>query len=156
MWYIVYQNRYKGYYVGWQNKGADKYSKNPIEAKKYLSIAPALTRLGFNINTNNGDYLLSREDFIKILSKSKKSKRNTILSEILSEPVSLSDLIFSNGRIDKIDENGRIIGLADKEVLEFIDSYIEKNKRTKEKELAKYNKLARQESLYVNLMELTY
>lgn len=77
MWYIVYQNRYKGYYVGWRNKGADKYSKNPIEAKKYLSITPALTRLGFNVNTNNGDYLLSREDFIKILSKSKKAKRNT-------------------------------------------------------------------------------
>lgn len=70
-----------------------------------------------------------------------------ILSNILSEPVceedTLIELMFSSGKIEKVDESGKIIGLADKEVLEFIDSYIEKNKRTKEKELVKYNRLCK-------------
>lgn len=76
MWYIVYQNKYKGYYVGWQNKGADKYSKNPIEAKKYLSITSALTRLGFNRNIDNRNWILSRKDVINLLS-GRKSKKDS-------------------------------------------------------------------------------
>lgn len=145
MWYIVYQNK-KGYYVGWQNKGSDKYSENPIEAKKYLSIKPALTRLGFHTNLSDGDWE-SRDDLAKKIknyiikyTRQKDIKRNTILGDILSEPVSLIDLIFASGRIDKLDENGKLIGIAETEVLQFIDESIEKYKKSKAKEIEKYKK----------------
>lgn len=51
IFYIVYHNN-SSYYVKYKDKGSDFYSDYYQEAKRYKSIAPALSRLGYSTKFN--------------------------------------------------------------------------------------------------------
>lgn len=51
----------KGYYVKYKDKLQDEYSDNWMEAKRYKTLKPALTRLSY-IFPDNYEYVLSKFD----------------------------------------------------------------------------------------------
>jgi hypothetical protein len=130
MKYIVWRTPYKsydyaqgdGYFVKWKNKCSDEFSPNWFDANKYKTIGPAITRLGIEIN----DHIKSLDDFFKVNSLSESIKRQNVILEILEEGQN-SDIFFLKGHIDKIDDNGNLIGNAGDEVLEYIKNIIQKN-----------------------------
>jgi len=138
MGYIVWKNKYKvnalgmrvdegisqgdGYFVKWKNKLEDEFSTNWFDANKYKTIGPALTRLGLDFN----DSMKSIDDFLNQNGISKSYNREKTISEILGDK-SDSVLIFQRGHIDKIDDEGNFCGNAGKEVLEYVEAFIQKN-----------------------------
>lgn len=151
VWKNFFINGYKipqgdGYYVGWKDKLSDKYSKNWIDAKKYVSFQAAMVQLGFKfpriqLGTDyvdrNGIDLLFKSFLEKNLST--ESKRNILLNDLLS--INNNDILeFSVGRIDKINDKGEIVGTAYNELLNtlrtnfesIIDNHNKKIKKIKD------------------------
>ncbi len=143
MWYIVYREPFKsvykkdlenGYYVGYKNKCEDSYSPNWFEAQKYKSLGAALTRL--NVNLAPG--MDTMEKFISANKiDGKRYNRDITLSKILGDEIT-TELLFSNGRIEKIDSSGQLLGDASDDVMDYITKEISKNKTINDK---KYKKL---------------
>jgi hypothetical protein len=133
MWYIVFRDEFKsygfdqgGYFVSYRDKCSDLYSPNWFEAKKYKSIGSALSRLRITIAPGmdtNEKFLAANKKINNI-----QSRRDIKLKGILGEDLSIIDYIFADGRIEKIGDNGELIGLADKEILEYIQNILNKNK----------------------------
>lgn len=132
MWYIVYKEKFKsytetggGYFVGYKNKIEDTYSDNYVEANKYKAIGAALTRLGIEIKPS----MDSMDRFLEsIRPRTKAAKRNRALSNIFDETTNPIDVIFSNGRIEKVSINGELLGSASDDVLRYIEGKISRNK----------------------------
>lgn len=138
MRYIVWKNKYKinalgirvdegisqgdGYFVKWKNKLEDEFSSNWFDANKYKTIGLAISRLNLELNQN----MKSIDDFFKTNSLTKSFNRGKTISEILGDK-SDSVLFFQRGHIDKIDDDGNFCGNAGKEVLEYVEAFIQKN-----------------------------
>ena len=130
MKYIVWRTPYKsydypqgdGYFVKWKNKCSDEFSQNRFDANKYKTIGPAIKRLGLEIN----DSIKSLDDFYKFNPLDKSKIRDNKISELLGDDQD-SSLFFERGHIDKIDDNGNLIGNAVVEILNYIESIINQN-----------------------------
>ncbi len=106
--YIIYWYKIKsygitntGFYVSYKNKLEDKYSFEPLDAKKFDSIISILQHRT-NINTSSrGDieYLLKKINKDKIYSRIKKIDKIYKKNTIIYSPDFWEDLGF---RIDKI------------------------------------------------------
>lgn len=66
----------------------------------------------------------SMDDFYKANPITKSLEREKTISEILGESQE-NILIFERGFIDKIDDNGNYLGNAGKEVIEYVEKFIE-------------------------------
>jgi hypothetical protein len=126
-WYIVWVNKFDGYYGGWKNKGEDHCVKIPIEAKKYMLLKACISRLGILPN----DKIYKIEDFWNLNKPTQSYLRDKKLIEIIGGDLDISN-IFEKGRIEKIYEDGSI-ECANKEAIQFVEALIEKNKITFEK-----------------------
>lgn len=143
MWYIVYREKFKsytetggGYFVKYKNKIEDSYSPNWFEAQKYKSLGSALNRMGIILELGMDDL----DKFFKANSIDNRAmKRDTILSDILGEERDNNALIFSKGRIDKVGSDGRFLGSAEDEVMEYITSYLAKNKISNDRKMKAIN-----------------
>lgn len=153
MWYVVYRNPFKsnrlysdgGYFVKYKNKIEDEYSTNIVEANKYKSIGPALSRLGIYVEKN----MFTLESVFERTQISFSEKREIKLNKILDidfDPMS----IFHNNRIDKIDIDGKYIGCSNKEAIDYIQSILDKNKRKFEKIKSEYEEALRKTDPGVN------
>src|SRR5690554_6709401 len=123
MWYIVYREPFKsytetggGYFVKYKNKIEDTYSSNWFEAQKYKSLGAALTRLNINISPG----MDTMDKFLSGNKLDKRTQRDLTLSKILGE--SIPSLVFKNGRIEKISDDGQLLGDASDDVMKFIKS----------------------------------
>jgi hypothetical protein len=134
MWYIVYRNKYisysretgGGYYVGYKNKIEDKFSSNYVEANKYKSIGPAITRLGINLFPGMTMDRLLKSIKPKDIQAERNGKLNQVFDiDIKENPI---DIIFSNGRIEIVSETGELLGSAEKEVISYIEGKTSDNK----------------------------
>ena len=151
MWYIVYRNKHKstilgsasketgvGYYVGYKNKLEDNFSSNFIEAKRYKSIGPALTRLGVNyIPGMSMEKLLST-----IKTNNTQAKREDILNKVFDIETKYNpiDILFTNGRIEILSDDGKLIGSAGEDITKYIESkFVDKSNQIKSKELDKFD-----------------
>lgn len=146
MWYIVWQEPYTsygyeqgdGYYVGWKNKCEDKFSKNWFEAKKYKSFGSAIDRL--RLRTDR--HMTTVEDFWKRNVSTKEELRDFKLTNIVGGEVpNIRNLVFSKGRIDKIDEKGNFCGSAVDEVVDWVEKMLKSNVSSIEAQKRKFEKL---------------
>lgn len=71
----------------------------------------------------------------------------TSLGAAITEPI---DVIFSMGHIDRIGENGELLGRADEEVMKYITDKITKNKAKSDKLWIKIDKITGEKSSYIN------
>ena len=130
MKYIVWRTPFKsydyaqgdGYFVKWKNKCSDEFSQNWFDANKYKTIGAAINRLGLEINGS----IKSLDDFYKLNPIDPSKIRDNKISKILDVSQDVS-IFFKIGHIDKIDDNGNLIGNADQEVLNYIESIISQN-----------------------------
>lgn len=126
MWYIVYKSKEDGYFVSYKDKGSDYFSKNYLEAKKYKTLGPAMSRLGISVD----NYITSFDRFLLSNNIQKAYIRELTLSNLLGTEPTYNN-IFKNGRIDILSENGEIIGTADKMIIDLVKSIILKNSKRK-------------------------
>ena len=150
MWYIVYREPFKsytetggGYFVKYKNKIEDTYSSNWFEAQKYKSLGAALTRLNINISPG----MDTMDKFLLGNKLDKRTQRDLTLSKILGE--SIPSLVFKNGRIEKISDDGQLLGDASDDVMEFIKYQLEKNRKANEKKMKVINEVTGGESGYI-------
>lgn len=150
MWYIVYREPFKsytetggGYFVKYKNKIEDTYSSNWFEAQKYKSLGAALTRLNINISPG----MDTMDKFLSGNKLDKRTQRDLTLSKILGE--SIPSLVFKNGRIEKISDDGQLLGDASDDVMEFIKYQLEKNRKANEKKMKVINEVTGGESEYI-------
>jgi hypothetical protein len=143
MWYIVYREKFKsytetggGYFAGYGNKIEDKYSPNWVEAQRYKTLGPALTRLHINLGTA----VDTMEYFLKANTSSKQLKRDVLLNDLLEDNTPI-EYIFTNGRIDKVGSDGKFLGSAHVEVMDFVTKTIAKNKAKNDKRIKKVNEI---------------
>lgn len=137
--YIVYREPYKsydvhqeGYFVSYKDKLSDKFSNNWIDAKRFQTIRPAITRLGiYGLECSDID------NFYKANKLNKTELRNIKLKSILNDN-SDDDMILailrSKGRIEKVIENKNSdfplsVTNCEKEIVEFIKNKINKNQK---------------------------
>lgn len=125
MYYIVYRNRYesygieqKGYFVGYKNKLCDKFSDHPNMAKKFKTIGPAVGRLHAEMHG-----LRSYEDWLEAFV-AKSTHRESAIAGLLGQEGGFVE--FTNGRIEKISEDGTLVEDAGHEVLEYIRGMFKK------------------------------
>ena len=138
--YIVYREPYKsygvhqeGYFVSYKDKLSDKFSNNWIDAKRFKTIGPVLTRLGiYGLECND------IENFFKANKLNKTELRNIKLKSILNDNNSDDDMILavirSKGRIEKVIENKNSdfplsVTNCEEEIVEFIKNKINKNQK---------------------------
>ena len=69
----------------------------------------------------------SIDDFFNLNSLDKCSNRDKHISEILDQKIDDSSVFFERGHIDKIDNDGNFCGNGGKEILEYVELYIQKN-----------------------------
>lgn len=132
MRYIVWRNEFKsysqkqgdGYFQGYKDKISDKWTKNPIEAKKYKSIGAAITRLNLILS-----HIKSMDEFWKLNPMSEQYKRSKKMNEILGRDndKNLSN-IFEQGRIEILHDDGST-ECANRQAIEYIEKRIEENVR---------------------------
>lgn len=137
MWYIVYKEKFNGYFVGWKNKSEDSYSPNWFEANKYKSVGATLTRLGIEIP----NYVDTMDKFIEAnslcdITMHRANSLNDLLDMSRDE-----SLLFKKGRIDKIGANGEFLGSAEEDITEYIKIQLAKNKAKNDKFNKKFNSL---------------
>lgn len=152
MKYIVYRNYFEsyripqgeGYFVSYKNKLCDEWSPNWVFAKKYTSLGSAIDRLGIDIKGISTDEGLQK--FLHQNADIKLLNRTNILNNLLDNETEIEypDNFFLNGRIDKVSDTGEFLGSANKEVMDFINNTILKNKNVI---ISAKNKI---NSLYVN------
>lgn len=130
MKYIVWRNHFElyrqpqgdGYFVKYKDKISDEFSPNWFDASKFNTLYGAVSRLGLE----SLKQIKSLDDFYKFNPIDKSKYRDIKISEILGESED-KFLFFERGHIDKIDDNGNLIGNAGEDVLEYIKGIIEKN-----------------------------
>jgi hypothetical protein len=128
-WYIVWREPYtsyditqSGYFVNYKDKLSDKFSENHIEAKRYTSIGPAISRLGIQ-EFNNVEHFYRKYVSDSVI-------RHDKLSDILGQEKTIPNNFFLNGRIDKMYEDGTIdIGVGNADALEYILNKIKNIKK---------------------------
>lgn len=130
MKYIVWRTPYEsygspqgdGYFVKWKSKCEDEFSTNWFDANKYKTIGPAITRLRLELNAG----MKSMNDFYKANPITKSFQRDKTISELFGENHQ-NILTFEKGFIDKIDDNGNYVGNAGKDIIDYVQKFIDNN-----------------------------
>ena len=169
MWYIVWQEPYEsyrypqgdGYFVGYKNKCADKFSKNWIEAKKYKSLTSSIERLKIKIpHFKPSDSHITMDDaidiFLQLNTDDVSRRREMTLNKILDEKSDFFDFQLKKGRIEKISESGEFLGSANKEIIDYVKLQIQKNWDEIEKLNRKLKKLGLEPSPKIDVSTKEY
>lgn len=136
--YIVWKVKYTsydidqgGYFVKYKDKLCDEFSVEWYDAKRYKSLGGAISRLGINIGNCR-----SEKDFIKRHKKVNKSaERDMTLSKILDEEIDISKIVSYRGKIEMV-KDGKLIGDATDEIIQFIKNKIKSNYNKIQKKLS--------------------
>ena len=136
--YIVYKNPYKsynihqeGYFVSYKDKLCDNFSDNWIDAKRYKTIGPALSRLGiYGLECTSIDNFLKSNKIDKSILRDLKIE--SVLNPDISDEYKILSVLRSKGRIEKVIESGNKnfpLSLIDceKEIVNWIKDKISKN-----------------------------
>jgi hypothetical protein len=150
--FIVYREKFKsytetggGYFVKYKNKIEYEFSENWIEAKKYKTIGSALHRMGIEIKPG----IDTIEKFIKSNSLDDLSiNRDNVLNDVLGENKNIN-ILFKKGRVDKVGINGEFLGSAEKEIIEYIEMHLDKNRKRNDKKMKMINEIVGVSSDYI-------
>lgn len=145
MKYIVWREPYKsydipqgGYFVSYKDKLCDNFSDNWFDASRYTSLGGAISRLGIY-----GLECVSIDGFIKANMDPKNIdvEREYSLSKLLDQEFDIDIILRKKGRIEKIDDNGNLVGDAMSQVKDFILKKLESNKKKLDNKFEKIKKI---------------
>lgn len=130
--YIVWRTPFKsydyqqgdGYFVGYKDKCSDYFSKNWIEASKYVNIGSALNRLGIYLRKD----MKCIDDFFLVNKIDDSILRDRKISSIIDVKED-KDIFFEKGHIDKIDMETNTITNAGEDVMCYVMKKIEENNK---------------------------